>query len=112
MGEKTGFMAVLFLFLVGVIPFLFFLFNSQVTSSKLLALSNEMNQLVVAEGDITPKVMDTVDQFEEKGVTIEFKDEDGNVINSRQNIGDKITIICKYNDFEVESHAFLTKRIN
>lgn len=110
MGEKTGFMAVLIIFAIGVIPFLFNMFDTQVKSSKLLALSNEVNQLIVAEGDITPTVKDVVTDFADKGVVIEFKDKNNNVITSSPGIGEKIIIVYKYDDIETTNTAIMTKR--
>jgi|SRR5690625_3849179 len=110
MGEKTGFMTVLIIFAIGVIPFLFSMFDTQVKSSKLLALSSEVNQLMVAEGDITPTVNNVVSNFEAKGVVIEFRDKNDNIITSSPGIGEKIVVVYKIDDFEVSNSVIVNKR--
>lgn len=110
MSEKIGFIGVLLIFAIGVIPFLFNTFDNQVKASKLMSLSNEVQQLVVAEGDITPTVNNVVDDFREKGVTIEFRDENNNVIDDSPGLGEKINIYYEYDGFELSNSVIITKR--
>lgn len=110
MGEKTGFMGVLIILAVGVIPFLFNLFDTQVKTNKLMSLSNEVQQLVVAEGDITPTVRSVVNGFKEKGINIEFRDKNGNIIHSSPGIGEKLYIHYEYDGFKMKNSVILTKR--
>lgn len=111
MGEKTGFLTVMIIFFLGFVPFLFYLYTQQVYTTKLMTISNEVNQLLVAEGDITPRVMEVVDKFEEKGVEITFQDEDGNEITSRSEIGEKINILYEYKGYKTMNSAYLIKRL-
>lgn len=111
MGEKTGFLTVMIIFFLGFVPFLFYLYTQQVHTTKLMTISNEVNQLLVAEGDITPRVMEVVDKFEEKGVEITFQDEDGNEITSRSEIGEKINILYEYKGYKTTNSAYLIKRL-
>lgn len=110
MGEKTGFMAVLLVVCIFVIPFLFNMFDDQVKSSKLLSLSNEMQQLVSAEGDITPTVNSVVNELREKGVNVEFRDKNNNIIHSSPGLGEKVYITYEYDGFEVRNSVIMTKR--
>lgn len=111
MGEKTAFLAVMILFFLGVIPFLFYLYTQQVNASKLMAVSTEMNQLLIAEGDITERVNEVVEELEEKGFKITFQNENGETITSRSEIGEKINIIYEYKGFKTMNSAYLTKRL-
>lgn len=111
MGEKTGFLTLLLLFAIGILPLLLNMFETQVKSSRLLALSNEINQLIVAEGDITPNVQEVVNTFSEKGIDIEFRDKNNNLITSSPGIGEKIIIVYKYDGLETTNSAVLTKRV-
>lgn len=111
MGEKTAFLTVMILFFLGVIPFLFYLYTQQVNVSKLMAVSTEINQLLIAEGDITERVNEVVEKFEENGFVITFQDENGNPISSRSEIGEKINIIYEYKGFKTMNSAYLTKRL-
>ncbi|RKJ25527.1 hypothetical protein D7X33_43515 [Butyricicoccus sp. 1XD8-22] len=110
MGEKTGFMGVLLIFAIFIVPFLFNMFDNQVKGSKLLSLSNEVQQLVVAEGDITPTVKNVVNDLRQKGVTIEFRDKSNRVINSSPGLGEKVVMVYKYDGFETSNSATITKR--
>lgn len=111
MGEKTGFLVVMILFFLGFVPFLFYLYTQQIQTNKLMTISNEVNQLLVAEGDITPKVIEMVNNLDEKGVKITFYDEDGNPITARSEIGEKIDILFEYGNYETMNSVYLTKRI-
>lgn len=110
MGEKLGFMTVLLLIAVGIVPFMLNMFDEHVKTSKLLSLSNEMQQLVSAEGDITPKVTHAVNELEEKGVEVEFKDQNGNIITSSPGIGEKVIIEYRYDGYGLSNSVVLNKR--
>lgn len=110
MGEKLGFIGVLVIVLIFVVPFTLNLYEKQVSANKLMSLSNEIRQMVIAEGGVTDSVNDVVSDFSEKGIVIEFKDDEGQVINGLVDAGGVINIKLKYNDFELGSSVVVTKR--
>ena len=110
MGEKTGFLLVLLIFGVAIIPFMLNGFDKQVKSSKLLSLSNEVQQLVSAEGGVSDKVQNVSDQFREKGVTIEFTDKHGNPITGKVNAGDEVFIQYEFDGFETKNSVVVLRR--
>ncbi|MFD2658476.1 hypothetical protein [Gracilibacillus thailandensis] len=110
MGEKTGFMTVLFIFGAFVIPFMLTMYINNIEGSKLLTLSTEMQQMVSAEGGVTDKVEHAVNELSGKGVEITFKDSAGNPVTGRVPVGEKINIHYKYGDFETSNSTTILKR--
>lgn len=110
MSEKVGFMSVLLIFAIMVIPFLFNMFDKQVKASKLLSLSNEVQQLIIAEGDISNRVKTEVNNLKNKGVTIEFRDKNNNKIERSPGLGEKVIIVYKYDGYETNNSVTLNKR--
>lgn len=68
MGEKVGFMTVLLIFGVFVIPILFSNYIDNVKANKVLTASTEMQQLIQAEGGINKKVIDAGERLKEQGI--------------------------------------------
>lgn len=110
MGEKTGFMVVLFLFGAFVIPLMLIMYIHNIQGAKLMSLSTEMQQLVSAEGGVTPKVQHAVNELSVNGVQITFEDESGNPVTGTVPVGETITIHYKYNDFETSNSTTILKR--
>jgi len=110
MGEKIGFMTVLLLFGVFIVPFLLLGFIGQVESSKFLTIANEVQQLVSAEGGVTEKVHSVVSDLEEKGVFIEFSDVEGQPINDKVDAGEEVIINYNFKDFNTKNSVTVLKR--
>lgn len=110
MGEKVGFMKVLLIFGAFIVPFIFNVYINHVQGAKLLSLSTEVQQLVSAEGGVTPRVEQLVNEFAEKGVSITFEDENGNAVTGTVPVGEKITIHYKYQDLETSNSTTILKR--
>lgn len=110
MGEKMGFMTVILIFGIGVLPLLFSAFTSHVTTGKLLTISTEMQQLVSAEGGVTEKVNNEVQGLEDSGFEITFTDNGGNPVNSQVTVGETIYINYSIKDFETSNQVLITKR--
>lgn len=110
MGEKTGFMTVLFIFGAFIIPIMLVLFINNVEGSKLLTLSTEMQQMVSAEGGVSDRVKQVVNELQNQGVTITFEDENGNTVTGTVPAGKKITIHYKYKHFETSNSTTILRR--
>src|SRR5690625_2790847 len=110
MGEKIGFMTVLLLFGVFIVPFLLLGFIGQVESSKFLTIANEVQQLVSAEGGDTEKVHSVVSDLEEKGVFIEFSDVEGQPMNDKVDAGEEVIINYNFKDFNTKNSVTVLKR--
>lgn len=110
MGEKIGFISVLALVLIFIVPFTLNLFDKQVKANKLMSLNNEIRQMVVAEGGVTPNVEEVVDDFSNMGVKIEFKDDNGKEVIGQVKAGEKVNIELEYDGFETGSTVIITKR--
>lgn len=110
MGEKVGFMTVLMIFGAFIVPFILTVYINDVQGTKLLSLSTEVQQLVSAEGGLTPRVEQLVNDFAEDGVSITFEDEDGNAVTGTVPVGEKITIHYKYRGFETSNSTTVLKR--
>lgn len=110
MGEKVGFMTVLLLFSVFIIPFLLHGYKEQVDSSKFLTMSNEIKQMVASEGGVTEKVKDVANTLKERGVKINFADAEGNTVDGKVNAGDKIIITYNYKDYQTENSVVVLRR--
>lgn len=110
MGEKTGFLTVLLIFGIGIIPLLLSTFQDHVTSSKLLTLSTEMQQLVSSEGGVTDKVNNVVSEFENRGVNISFADKNGNTISGKVPVGQEVFMTYEFRDFETSNSTIILRR--
>lgn len=110
MGEKVGFMTVLLLFSVVIIPFLLHGYKEQVDSSKFLTMSNEIKQMVASEGGVTDKVIDVTNNLRERGIDIKFNDDEGNIVDGKVNAGEKITITYNYKNYQTENSVVILRR--
>lgn len=110
MGEKMGFLSVLALVFLFVIPFTLNLYDKQVKANRLMSLSNEVRQMVIAEGGVTPVVSAVKDDFSKIGIDIQFKDDEGSVVEGPVEAGEKVNIYLEYEDFKIDSNALVTKR--
>lgn len=110
MGEKKGFLAVMLIFGLFMIPLLFNIYTNNVKTSKLLTISTEMQQLVSTEGGITNKVKNAVTKLQGEGIKIEFKDGNGNVVNNKVPVGEEIFIYYDYDGFKTSNSVIITKR--
>lgn len=110
MGEKTGFMTVLLIFGAFVLPLLLIMYINNVEGSKLLSLSTEVQQLVSAEGGVSDRVEQLVNDLADKGVDITFRDNSGNTITGRVPVGETVNIHYKYKDFETSNSTTILKR--
>jgi len=110
MGEKFGFLGVLAVVLLLVVPFTLNLYDKQVKANKLMSLSNEVRQMIIAEGGVSDSVNSVVNDFSEKGITIEFKDKEGQTITGLVNPGEVVNIELEYDDFQLGSSVVVTKR--
>lgn len=72
MGEKAGFIAVLFLFFILIVPFGFYIFEEQVKMNRLLSFSIEMQQLLEAEGEVSNNVNSVVSSAASNGIIVNF----------------------------------------
>lgn len=105
-----GFLGLLLIFAVAILPLLFNVFDHQVKSTKLLALSNEVQQLVSSEGDINSRVDEVVNDLQERGIDIEFTDKQNNPITNNLEVGEEVVIHYKFEDFELQNSAIINKR--
>lgn len=110
MGEKVGFLTVLLLFGVGIIPILISTFNDHTQNAKLLTISTEMQQMVAAEGGVTPTVNEHVSSLSEKGYEIRFFDENGSPVTGVMPVGETIFIKYKKGDYVTSNKALITRR--
>lgn len=110
MGEKIGFMTVLVLFSIFLLPLSLNTFFNHIEGGKMLSLTAEMQQLVSAEGGVSQRVNDVVEEMEGRGVGISFQDENGNPINSKVDVGTKVIIHYEYKDFETSNSTVITRR--
>lgn len=110
MGEKTGFMFVLLIFSITLLPFLLNTFEKQTHSSKLLTLTTEVQQMVSAEGGVTNKVKDLTSAVREKDVFIEYFDTQGSPITGKVDVGEEIIIKYEYRGFKTENSVVILRR--
>ncbi|MEL3959566.1 hypothetical protein NST17_20650 [Caldifermentibacillus hisashii] len=110
MGEKLGFMTVLLIFSIAVIPTLFVSFQSHVEGSTLLNISTEMQQLVSAEGGVTNKVQNAVSALEKRGVDITIQDESGKNVTGKVPVGEKVVMTYKMDNFQTKNEVTILKR--
>lgn len=110
MGEKTGFMTVLFIFGAFILPLLLRVYIDNVHTQQLLTVSTEMQQLVSAEGGVTERVQNVANQLKEKGLTITFKDENGNPVAGKVPVGKQIIMDYQYNGFKTSNSTIILKR--
>jgi hypothetical protein len=110
MGEKTGFLTVLLLFGIAILPLLFNTYNSQVKTAKLLTISNEMQQLVASEGGVTDRVKNAVNKLKDQGVDITFKDKNGNTVNGKVAVGETVIMHYDYDGFKTSNSTIIMKR--
>lgn len=110
MGEKTGFMTVLFIFGIFIMPIMMTLYINNVEGSKMLSLSTEMQQLVSAEGGVTSRVQEAANKLAEQGVTITFTDNNGNTVYGKVPAGETVNIHYKYKGFETSNSTTILKR--
>ena len=110
MGEKKGFLTVLLIFSVFILPFLIHTFFTQVEGQKVMGLSTEIQQLVQTEGGVSSNVQNVVDKLSERGIEITFYDDEGNPINSQVPVGERINIHYKYKDWKTTNSVVNLKR--
>lgn len=110
MGEKMGFLTVLLLFGLGILPLLISTFYDHTQNAKLLTVSTEMQQLVASEGGVTPTVNDHVSSLSEKGYEISFFDEGGSPVTGVMPVGETIFIKYKIGNYVTSNKALITRR--
>lgn len=110
MGEKLGFMTVLLIFAIAVIPALFVSWQSHVEGSTLLNVSTEMQQLVSAEGGVTDKVQNAVSALEKRGIDVSIQDESGNSVTGKVPVGEKLIMTYTIDNFKTENEVVILKR--
>ncbi|GAE93081.1 hypothetical protein JCM21714_2118 [Gracilibacillus boraciitolerans JCM 21714] len=110
MGEKTGFIAVLLVFAIGLLPLCINTYVNHVYSTKLLSTSAEVQQLVSAEGGITPRVQEVVTKLESQGATIVFTDGNGNTVSGTVPVGEEIIMDYEYEDFQTRNSTVILRR--
>lgn len=110
MGEKLGFIVVLAIVLIFIVPFTLGLYDKQVKANKLMSLSNEVRQMVVAEGGVTSKVNEVTEKFSDLGVNITFKNSEGDEITGVVSAGETINIELELDGFITNSSVVVTKR--
>lgn len=110
MGEKKGFLTVLLIFTIFVLPFLLQTFIAQVEGQKIMGISTEIQQLVQTEGGVSSNVQNVVNKLSEKGIEITFYDDEGNTINSQVPVGKRINIHYKFKDWETMNSVVNLKR--
>lgn len=110
MGEKIGFMTVLIIFVMVLLPVLFTSFKSHVEGSTLLNISTEMQQLVSAEGGVTDKVENVVDSLESKGVEVTITDKSGNAVTGKVPVGERVYLTYEKDGFKTRNSVVILKR--
>ncbi|MEC1158682.1 hypothetical protein [Cytobacillus horneckiae] len=110
MGEKLGFIKILLIAVVFVIPIFLLVFKTQVDNTKLLNVSVEVQQLVSAEGGLSSKVSKVISEFEKKGLQIELKDAAGNRVNGKVDVGEDVYITYKYKGAVTSNKTTILKR--
>lgn len=69
---------------------------SNVEASNFQNAATEMQQLVNQEGGVTAPVLEAQEKLADKGATIQFKDDAGNLISGKQPVGTTINIEYDY----------------
>lgn len=110
MGEKTGFLMVLVIFGAFIVPILIGSFISHWEGSQVLTVSTEMQQLVSAEGGLTPKVQQAIDNFGSKGLAITLTDSTGAPLTGKAPVGETIKMTYEFNDFKTENQTIVLTR--
>lgn len=110
MGEKTGFMTVLLIFAVGILPLLLTGFLEQVKSNKFLTMTNEIHQMVGSEGGVTSEVRNTVDVLEGEGIKIDFSNKNGYPVVGKVRAGEKITINYEFDGYKTKNSVTVLRR--
>lgn len=110
MVEKVGLMSLLIIFAVFILPAGLGYYTENVKANKVLNASMEFQQLMIAEGDVTDRVEAVVNDLGSKGLKITFTDEQGNAVQSRNEIGQKVFTKYEYDGYLLENSTILTKR--
>lgn len=107
MGEKAGFLAVMFLFFILVLPFGFKVFEEQTKMNHLLSFSIEMQQLLEAEGEITSHVQSVVRSAASKGINVRFSEVD---TTNKMKITYEMISFNEKTSYKTSNAVYLSKR--
>lgn len=109
MEQKLGFMGVLFIFAVFVVPLLVQTFDGHVKGGKVLNVSTELQQMISAEGGVTPAVTTAIDKLNAKGYVVDITSSNGSTTGVLP-VGTKVEIEVSLDDYETKSYVTVNKR--
>ena len=96
MSEKLGFVFGLFIFFILIIPFGLNMWYLNLQSDNFLKISNEIQKLTNADGGPTNKVLAFVNDLENKGMEIQFKDMNNKNVEGAREPGETIVMNYSY----------------
>ncbi|MGG0656471.1 hypothetical protein [Rummeliibacillus pycnus] len=102
MENKMGFLTSILLFGMCVVPMIFDIFDGSVKSNKAMNVATELNQMLSAEGGITPRVDNVIKNLESRGYVVEMQTESGARPTGIQPAGTTIK-------FQVDLDGYITK---
>jgi len=113
MGEKQGFLTVILLFAITVVPTLLTSFITHVEGSKVMNISTEFQQIVSAEGGLKGRAATAQGEMASRGLNISVVNENGGSA-SNPRVGDTLRMTYHYDglktDFETENKVTILRR--
>ena len=96
MSEMKGAIFSLAFFIVFILPIFLQISIGSVHQHAFMKVSTEVTSMVKEEGGVTERVNEVVNNLNEKGYTITFRDKNGSEIIGKRGFGDKIYIDFDY----------------
>lgn len=109
MEQKIGFMGVLFIFGIFVMPLLIHTFEGHVKGGKALNVSTELQQAISAEGGVTPKIESALNKLRAKGYEINISTSNG-ASTGVFPVGTEVEIYVDIDGFNTKSYATVNRR--
>ena len=97
MSELKGAIFSMAIFVAFIVPLFLQISVGSVHQHAFMKVSTEVTSMVKEEGGVTERVNEVVNNLNEKGYTITFKDESGAIISGQQEFGSTIVIDFDYN---------------
>lgn len=111
MGEKTGLLTTLIIIAVFVLPLFQNNFSNNAKGTKVLNTATQLQQMVSAEGGVTPRVENTISELTSHGYNIEITSEEGEAVGVLP-VGTKVDIMVNLDGFETHSFVTVNKRVS
>ncbi len=110
MENKMSFLTAILLFGMCVIPTIFEIFDGSVKSNKAMNVATELNQMLSAEGGITPRVDTVLRNLESRGYEVELQTESGDIPTGIQPAGTTIKYHVDLDGYGTNGDVTVNKR--